>query len=234
MPATLKSHHARTQPVYQTVDVLDLSGGLDLRRSATLLAPDRARDLLNASLATPGELRVRAGFRQFSSTSDAQIAGHFRGGIRGYLASTQFTLRVGTVGNIRLQPDDGSISVAATTVNSTAEEVNFAYDRNIIAVFDSTSRPQKSTNGSVWTPMGIDAGSVKSTASTVANGSLSTSEFEFTYSYKDRGTGHESNVCGLVSTASLTDTGAVELQIPMRYSQVDAIVVYAIRPLANR
>src|SRR6185436_11356443 len=96
------------QSVYQTVDVLDLSGGLDLRRSATLLAPDRARDLLNASLATPGELAVRAGFRKFS-TGFALAVGRAQGGIRAYLASTQFTLWA-LVGNVRNQPADGSSS----------------------------------------------------------------------------------------------------------------------------
>src|SRR6185436_19954200 len=172
------------QSVYQTVDVLDLSGGLDLRRSATLLAPDRARDLLNASLATPGELAIRAGYRWFSTGNNA-AAVRPQGGVRGYLASTQFTLWA-VSGNVKNQPADGSTALVVSTVNSTATDVNFAYDRTIVAVFDSTNRSLKSTNGAQWTLMGIDASPTNSTASSVTNGSLSTSEFEFTFSYEDR------------------------------------------------
>ena len=69
----------------------------------------------------------------------------------------------------------------------------FTYDRHIVGVFDSTSTPQKSTNGTDWTRLGIAASSRSSTLSTGAAGTLSTSEFEVSYAYKDRGLVHESD-----------------------------------------
>ena len=105
--AALKTHGAQTNRTYQLVDVTDLSGGLDLRRSPTLLAPDRARVLMNHSLSTPGELPVRAGYAQWSTTNLGSSRG--QGGRRIYLGSTQFMLTAWG-GNVYRPPDNASQS----------------------------------------------------------------------------------------------------------------------------
>ena len=211
---------------YQTIDVTDLSGGLDLRRSPTLIAPDRARVLMNHSLATPGELVVRAGYRAF--TTNSLGASRPQGGARVYLASTQFLLLAWN-GGVYQPTDSGGLStVAVSSTRSAANQIYFPFDRLLVAAFDGANRPVKSTNGSSWTLMGIDASTGQCTASSVAGGSLSASEFEFSFSYKDRGLAHESNISTKVSTLSLGATGAISLQIPNSTDpQVDAIVVYA-------
>lgn len=220
---TRKPSAART---YQVLEIPDLSGGLDLRRSPTLLATDRARVLRNYSLATPGEIVVRPGYAAFTTT----VLGSTRhqGGRRIYLGSTEFTLTAWG-GNVYRPPDGGqqSSEVEYSTISETAD-VFFPYDRILVAVMDGTNRPHKSTGDTTWTRLGIDASTGQSSASSLSSGSLSASEFEFSFSYKDRGTGHESNISTLVSTRTMGATGAMHLEIPNSSDgQVDAIVVYA-------
>ena len=224
--ASVKTRKPGASRTYQVLEVSDLSGGLDLRRSPTLVNADRARVLRNYALSTPGEIVVRPGYTVFSTTLRGSSA--YQGGQRVYLSGARFTLTAWG-GNVYRPPDDGSQSsvVDYSTVSDTAA-VFFPYDRVLVGIFDGVNRPRKSTGDTTWTRMGIDASTGQSTASSLAGGSLSTSEFEFTFSYKDRGTGHESNISTLVSTRSLTDTGAMHLEIPNSSdAQVDAIVVYA-------
>ena len=222
----VRTRRPTTAPTYQALEVTDLSGGLDLRRSPTLLAPDRARVLMNYALSTPGELVVRPGYTAFSTTNLGST--RHQGGRRIYLSSTPFLLTAWG-GNVYRPPDGGAQSsvVDYSTISET-NQVFFPYDRTIVAVFDGANRPRKSTGSTTWTRMGIDATTGVSSASSVASGSLSASEFEFAFSYKDRGTGHESNVSTLVSTRTLGATGAMQLQTPNSSdAQVDAIVIYA-------
>jgi len=222
--AQLKSRRIAGSRTYQQVDVSDLSGGLDLRRSPTLLAPNRARVLMNHSLATPGELVVRPGYQAFSTSLGA---GRLQGGVRAYLASTQFLLAA--FGGAIYKPTDGGVwgSPVYSTVSPT-NQVYFPYDRTLVAAFDGVNRPVKSTDGSSWTRMGIDQPTGQSSASSVASGSMSASEFEFSFSYKDRGLAVESNVSTNLSTRTLSATGAMQIQVPNSTDpQVDAIVVYA-------
>jgi hypothetical protein len=227
MAKTLTAKRVGPGPrTYQQVTVSDLSGGLDLRRSPTLLAPNRARVLMNHSLATPGELVVRAGYQAFSTNSLGSQ--RIQGGVRAYLASTQFLL-IAWNGGI-YKPTDGGI-LSTTPVYSTlsaANQIYFPYDRTLVAAFDGVNRPVKSTDGSSWTKMGIDQPTGQSSASSVSSGSMSASEFEFSFSYKDRGLAVESNVSTLVSTRTLGATGAMQIQVPNSTDpQVDAIVIYA-------
>lgn len=222
----LKTSQPRAQRTYQSVDIADLSGGLDLRRSATLLQPDRARVLRNYSLATPGELAVRPGYRAFSTTMLGSSGG--QGGQRVYLANAQFSL-FAWGGAIYRPPDAGSASsvIEYSTLSDTGQ-VYFPFDRVLVAALDGMNRPVKSTGDTTWTSFGIDASTAKSTASSVSNGNLSASEFEFTFSYKDRGTAQESNISTLVSTLTFGATGGAEIQVPNSSDgQVDAIVIYA-------
>lgn len=226
MPAAVRTKPPRATRTYQILEVQDLSGGLDLRRSPTLLGPDRARVLRNYSLATPGEIVVRPGYQAFSTTALGSTRA--QGGRRIYLASTQFTLWAWG-GNVYRPPDGGGAS--STVEYSTISESNqvfFPYDRTLVAVMDGANRPYKSTGSTTWTRMGIDASTGRSSVSSISGGSLSASEFEFTFSYKDRGTAHESNISTLVSTRTLGATGAMSFEIPNSSdAQVDAIVMYA-------
>ena len=226
MPTSVKSHTARANRTYQLIDVSDLTGGIDLRRAPTLLGPDRSRRCNNFALTSPGELVVRPGYRQFSTTN----LGNFRtqGGVRAYLDSTTFT-RLAWNGAVYSVTDAGVLDSTAlySTISST-NAVFFPYDRVLVAVLDGANRPRKSTDGVTWTLMGIDAGSTSCTLSSVSSGSLSASEFEISYTYKDRGTGHESNGPSAVSTRTLGATGALHVEVPNSTdAQTDAIVLYA-------
>jgi hypothetical protein len=225
-PASVSARQPKATRTYQVVEVTDLSGGLDLRRSPTLLNPDRARVLKNYALSTPGELVVRPGYLQFSTTNLG--SSKYQGGRRIYLADTQFTLTAWG-GEVRRPPDGAAHSsvVEFSTISET-NPVYFPYDRVLVAVMDGANRPFKSTGDTTWSRMGIDAPAGQSTASSVSNGSLSASDFEFTFAYKDRGTGHLSNISTVLTTRSLGATGAIHLECPNSSDQqVDAIVVYA-------
>jgi len=224
--------HGTLRKTYQLLPVEDPSGGVDLRTSPTLLPANRARTLINFSLEEPGALVVRPGYTRFSTTSLG--SSRIQGGARIYLntnlpaaASTIFTV-IAWGGAVYTLTDAGNWSTTNLTTLSATNELHFTADRDLVAVFDGSTNPWKSTNGSNWTKMGIAAGTVASTASSKAGGGLSTSEFEFNYTYKDRDLAVESNGATAVSTVSLSSTGAVELQIPNTTDpQVDAIVVYA-------
>lgn len=225
MAQRVKSRTPRANRQYQLIDVSDLTGGLDLRRAPTLLSPDRARTLKNFALTSPGELVVRPGYRQFSATNlgNARI----QGGQRAYLDSTTFT-RIAWDGAVYGLSDGGVLDSTAlySTISST-NQVFFPYDRELVAVMDGANRPRKSTDGVTWTWMGIEASPTSSTLSSVSTGSLSASEFEIGFTYKDRGTAHESNG-GVVSTITLGATGAIHVEVPNSTdSQTDAIVLYA-------
>jgi len=211
----------------QLLEITDLSGGLDLRRSPTLVSQTRARALRNFSLGEPGALKVRAGYMAYSSNS---LGGdRIQGGQRVYLGSTQLTLVA--YGGAVHAVDDVTQRIDSTAVYSTispTNEVFFPYDRTLVCVMDGSNRPRKSTNGIAWSLMGIDASTGQCTCSSLSSGSLSASEFEFTFAYKDRGLAHESNISTVVSTRTLGATGAMHVEIPNSTdSQTDAIVVYA-------
>ncbi len=212
-------------PTYQVLEQSDLTGGLDLRRAQTLLEPERARKLTNFSLSEPGALRIRPGYTAWSSISLGSSGG--QGGVRTYLASTEFTL-FAWGGGLYKPTDTGGLSTTPVLTGlSATEPVHFVYDRNLVAVMDSTSTPKKSTNGTDWTRLGILASTLVSTLSSGSSGSLSTSEFEISYTYKDRGLEYESNGAP-VSTVSLSDTGSIIVNVPNSTdAQVDAIVLYA-------
>ena len=224
--ATQQTRKVRSAPDYQVLPQSDLTGGLDLRRAQTRMAPERSRQLLNFSLAEPGTLRVRPGWVSWSSNSLGSSGG--QGGVRAYLASTQFTL-FAWGGGLYAPTDSGGLSTTPVLTGlASSGPVEFCYDRHIVGVFDSTSTPKKSTNGTDWTRLGILASTVASTLSTTGTGTLSTNEFEVAFTYKDRGLAYESDASP-VSTATLASTGkGLTVNIPNSTDpQVDAIVVYA-------
>lgn len=224
MPKGLRTGSAKANRRYQVLGVTDLTGGVDLRRSPSLLSPSRSARLKNFALTNPGELVMRPGFRRFSTT----VLGNSRiqGGARIYLDSTTCT-RIAWNGAVFGCDDAGVLdSTALFSTISPSHEVFFPYDRDLVAVLDGVNRPRKSTDGVTWTRMGIDAGTVP-TVSSVSSGSLSASEFEVAYTYKDRGLNHQSNGSS-GSTITLGATGALHVTVPNSSDpQVDAIVLYA-------
>jgi hypothetical protein len=234
---TAKTQAARSAKVYQQLPVNDMTAGLDLRTAQTLMAHDRARVLVNWSLNQPGALTVRAGYRAFSTTSLG--SGRAQGAARIYINtalpspnSTAFTL-VGYNGGVYQQTDSGGWANSGSawlTGLSTAFEMFFPHDRDLVAVFDSTSIPKKSTNGSSWTRFGILGGTVASTliGSTEAGQITAATEYEVSYGYKDRDLAHYSNESTVVSTITPASTGSIVVNIPNSTDvQVDAVVVYA-------
>ena len=224
---TLKSRRTVAQSVYQSLPIEDLTGGLDLRRTPTLLDPKRSVVCRNFSLAEPGALRVRSGFASFSSVLSTKAS---QGAQRVYLGSTQGTIAA-VDGAIYLLPDNGVWnSTAVATGLSTTNQVYFPHDRNIVAAFDGATAPQKSTDLITWTKMGITPGTVPTTlAVEVIAAEMSTSEYAIAYSYKDRGLSFISDPSTAVSTITLTSTGR-GIRVNVKNStdaQVDAIVLWA-------
>lgn len=235
MARSLKSQPVQTAKAYQQIAVTDMTAGVDLRQAQTLLSPDRARSLVNFALSEPGALKVRPGYQLWSTTSLGSA--RMQGGARVYLNtalpavnSTAFQLAAYN-GGVYLGTDSGgwaNSSNAVLTGLSTANEVFFPHDRDLVAVLDGSTSPWKSTNGSSWTRMGIVAGSNGPTLSSLSSGSLSASEFEFAYTYKDRDLAFESNGSSNRSTITLGATGAINVIVPNSTdAQVEAIVIYA-------
>lgn len=235
MSEQAKTRKGSQRTVYQMLPVEDPSGGVDLRTSPTLLPANRARTLINFSLAEPGALVVRPGFAKFSTSSLG--ASRIQGGQRVYLntavpspASTMFTL-IGWNGSVYNLSDAGVWSGATLTGLSPTNELYFPADRDLVAVMDGSTTPWKSTNGSSWTHMGIAPSSVAgSVSSAVLTAGLSASEFELSFTYKDRDLAVESNGSTAVSTRTITSTANGQLNYVVANStdpQVDAIVVYA-------
>ena len=221
------TRRAVAQAVYQTIPVSDLTGGLDLRRTPTLVDDQRSRVCRNFSLAEPGALRVRGGYAAFTTSVLSTKAA--QGAQRVYLGSTQGTL-IAADGQVYLLPDSGVWpATSVLTGLSTANQVYFTFDREMVAAFDAATTPQKSTNLTTWTRLGIASPpSASSLALSSQASNLSTSAFALVYTYKDRGESYESDPSTFASTITLTSTGnAIIAQIPNSTdAQVDAICVY--------
>lgn len=235
MASQTKTQKAVIGKGYQQLPVIGPSAGVDLRTSPTLLPPERARTLVNFSLEEPGALVVRPGFTGFSTTSLGN--NRLQGGARVYLntatpnvASTTFTLAA-YQGAVYGATDGGVWSAALLSNLSPTNEIYFPADRDLVAAMDGSTSPWKSTNGSSWTHMGIAAGTAAGTASSAAfSNGLSTSEFELSYTYKDRDLAYESNGSTALSTITIQSTanGAISYVVANSTDpQVDAIVVYA-------
>lgn len=232
MPTRTKTTPAQTAKAYQLVSVVGPTAGMDLRSAQTLLAVDRARTLLNFSLTNPGELLVRPGWRQFSTSALSSVRA--QGAARIYLntaipsaASTIFTAIV-TSGSLYIQSDNGAwLSTTAALTGLSSNQVSFVADRDLVAVLDGSTALWKSTTASSWTHFGIRTGSTFSVSS-ASSGAMSSGEYEFNFTYKDRDQAFESNG-GTASTITLSGTtGAMKLVIPNSTdAQVDALVVYA-------
>src|SRR5688500_17562407 len=134
MPPKLTTKRPTASAIYQTIPVQDMTGGLDLRRSPTLVKPDRSVVCKNFSLSEPGALRVRPGL--IACSSNHSTGRDAQGAQRIYLGSTQGTL-VASQGHLYLLPDSGTWpSTAVYSTLSTGAQVHFIFDRNLGAATD--------------------------------------------------------------------------------------------------
>lgn len=217
---------ARVSSDYQLLPVEDLSGGIDLRRSPSLMRPNRARLLQNWSLEEPGALIVFPGWAAFSTTSLGSARA--QGGQRIYLSGATFTL-AGWSGSVYKPNDSGVWGAAVLAGRHATNDYFFPYDRDLVAVFDGDGVPKKSTDGSTWTQMGITAPAAAPGVTAVNNGGTLTvaHEFECSYSYQDDALVAESNES---PRASATTAGAnLTIRVAILASadpQVDKIHVY--------
>lgn len=212
------------------LDVLkveDPSAGIDLRRSPTLIAANRARVCRNWALDEPGALKTYPGWESWLTSSLG--SGRGQGGRRIYLAAVAAFTLFAWSGNVYMPSDGGVPGGTVLTGLSTSTEIDFPYDADLVAVVDGASQPQKSTDGSAWTQMGISAPSVAPVASAIAGGSLiDANTYELSYSYVDAGD------LGAESNESATDTQAAsgaDLTVRLAVTasadtQVDGIYVY--------
>jgi hypothetical protein len=223
----LKPRAVRTARRAQLLEVSDLTGGVDLRRSPTLLGENRARTLLNYSLEEPGALTVRPGYQ---AASAASFGSNPQGGARVYLAASVFTLFAND-GAVYKPSDAWAKGAAVHSTISTANQVFFPYDRDYVMVMDATARPRYSTNGTTWFLTGIDkpsTGPALSSAS-VSTATLSTGEYAVAITHKNRATAYESNASAESTiTLAASTANAISGTFPASTdAKVDAGVVYA-------
>lgn len=227
MPATLKAQRVNPKGNYFDVPVEDLSGGLDLRKAATLLKSDRARALRNFSLREPGALIVWPGWLSFSTASLG--SGRPQGGQRIYLGgAAPFTLAAWNGGVYK--PTDGGVWGAAVSTGwSASNEIFFPYNRDLVAILDGATAAKKSVDGSTWTNFGIAAPAGAPSGVGAAGGSLtSASTYEFSYTGRDDELLHEGNESPRVSVSPGGANGTITLTLTKHPdTQVDTLVVYA-------
>lgn len=227
MPESVKAVRATPQQDYRLLSVEDLSGGLDLRKAATLLKPNRARVLRNWSLREPGALLMFPGWISHSTASLG--SGRPQGGQRIYLgAGAPFSLAAWS-GSVYKPTDGGVWGSAVSTGWSSSASIFFPYDRDVVAVFDGTTAAKKSVDGSVWTTFGIAAPAGAPTDANLAGGALvSGSVYEFSYSGRDDELLHESNESPTVQHTPSGGNLSVRLTLTKHpNTQVDTLVVYA-------
>jgi hypothetical protein len=220
----LKTGSPRTANTPTLLPVSDMTGGVDLRRSPTLLHQSRSRTSLNASLGEPGAWTVRDGY---SAASTATFGSNITGGERIYLAGNVFSL-VAADGEV-FRPTDAWVKGAAVhSTISTGNQTYFTYDRDLVAVVDGANRPRFSTNGTDWYLMGTDACSSGPSLATASTGGLTSGTYSVAFSFKHRGTAHESSISPESTVRLATSSGSITATASGSTDpKVDAIVWYA-------
>jgi len=210
---------------YQLVAVDDLTGGVDLRRSPSLLQSTRARVLRNVSLQEPGAWQPFPGWRTFTTTNLG--AGRPQGARRIYLAGATFTLA--SWGDSVYKPTDLGAWGAPTLPARGTGEHYFVYDRNIAVLFDGLAPTYKTTDGTTWSSFGIAKPSVLPVLAGVAGGSLvATNVYEVAYTYADSGLSYESNGSTVASHTVVAGSLTIRVTVAKATNaQVDTIYVYA-------
>lgn len=228
MASSLQARRISKDSAAFEVPLEDLSGGLDQRKAATLLKPNRARVLRNFSLREPGALIVWPGWTTWSATSLGNS--RIQGGQRIYLGdTTPFTL-AGWNGGV-YKPNDSTKAWGAAVSSgwSTSTEMFFPYDRDMVAILDGVTAAKKSTDGSTWTNFGIAAPAGAPTGVGASGGSLtSASTYEFSYTGRDDELLHEGNESPTVQVSPGGSDGTITLTLTKHPDgQVDTLVIYA-------
>ena len=179
----------KTQPIEDTLElagVEDLTAGVDLRRSPTLVQPTRARMLRNVSLQEPGAWQPYPGWLIFSTTSLG--ANRLQGADRIYLSGQSPFLLGAYAGSVYKPTDAGVWGSAVLAGLDASAEVYFAYDRTMVAVYDGVHAPKKSVDGTTWTAFGITPPGAPALSAVNASGTLVTAHtYEVAYTYVDDG-----------------------------------------------
>jgi hypothetical protein len=212
-----KARGDRAARVYQTLPLPAPTGGMDLRTSLTQMGEDRARLLVGVSVAEPGVFTQRKGWRELTSTTSRDF---IQGGLRAYF-NTSTPSQASTAATIFARGFEIGLSSAVSMISLVS-------DGQIVGAFDGVSTlARKSTNGSSWTRFGIAPGSTGPTLSTLSTGGLSSGEYAFSWTYKDRDLAYESNGPAESTITLSASSGAINAVIPNSTdAQVDAIVVY--------
>lgn len=222
--ARLKTRSPAAASDLQVVPVEDMTGGVDLRRSRSLVQPSRARTLKNYALTEPGALVVRPGWSTVSASLGSSAA---QGGQRVYLASTVFSL-IAFGGEVYRPTDAWTLGSSVLSSLHATNLVFFPYDRDVVMAMDGSNRPRVSTNGTTWYLSGIDRPTAVPTLSSASSGALSSGEYEVVYTYKHRGTLHESNPSSGSTITISGSTGAIHATATASTdAKVDAYVWYA-------
>lgn len=170
----------------------------------------------------------------YQAASALTFGSNPQGGQRVYLASTVFSLMA--IDGAVYKPTDAWVKGAAVhSTISSAAQVYFPYDRDLVAVLDNANRPRFSTDGTTWRLMGTDAPPTGAVCSTLSTGGLSSGEYAIAYTHKHRGTAHESNGSS-ESTITITATsGAITVTATASTDpKVDAYVWYARHKLPDQ
>jgi hypothetical protein len=226
MATSLKARRVPQRGAYFEVPVEDLSGGLDQRKAATLLAANRSRVLRDWSLREAGTLIVWPGFLSFSTASLG--SGRPQGGQRIYLGLVSpFTLAAWN-GSVYKPSDAGVWGSAVSTGWSSANEIFFLYNRDVVAILDGATAAKKSVDGTTWTAFGIAAPAGAPTDANLAGGSLvSGNTYEFSYSGRDDELLAESNESPRVTHVPSGGNLSVRLTLTKHPdTQVDTLVIY--------
>src|SRR4030095_2926583 len=208
----------------QLIAVDDISAGIDERRSPTLVPSDRARQCRNWALSEQGSLVPMPGDVRFTGTSLG--ARRLQGGRRIYLAGSTFTL-ASDDGSVYKVSDAGAWGTAVLTGRSSTTPHFYPHNRDAVFLFDG-GVPVKSTDGAVWTPMGIATPLAAPTVAAVSGGTLVTAnQYEVAYSYYDAGLTFEGNGSAK-ATITLTSPN-LTIRVTLVAStdpQVDNIFIY--------
>ena len=191
-----KRQKAQGTVIGSIFQVRDFTAGVNLRPTATTIQPNQARRLSNAHIGNPGELGVYPGHLAYMSTLGSR---RIQGGRRIYLGGTDPFTVIADDGKVYTVNDAGVVSSALVTGLSTTNQIDFPYDRDMVAIFDGTNIPKKSTGGVTFTQLGISAPSTAPVASAVAGGSLvAGNNYRVSYAYYNSTINH-------ISSESATD-----------------------------
>lgn len=218
-----KSADTSIGPIFQ---VRDLTAGVNLRPTATNVQPNQARRLVNSAIGNAGELGVYPGYDKLSTTSLASRRA--QGGRRIYLSGSTFTLAADN-GSIYKPNDAGVWGSAVDTGWHATNPIDFPYDRDMVAVFDGNGVPDKTTDGSTFTQLGIDAPTVAPSASAVAGGSLVNGDtYEVAYAYYDSALNQIGNISVVDTQAAAGANLTVRVAVTASADpQVTNIYLYA-------